>query len=358
MALEKELEAELVDNKEQVFKRPTTLKEIIRGRNEYLTISSFEDIISVLETKKQDEIAIIQSEVEIIPKNQYNEDIYYSAQNFSKRGPLVQLDTLNGILYKLKEEKWGPTKARIEASKSETYKNSQEHYAGWLWFDPKRTAHVLHPTTVIEGHRIQAYALKSMNIQEKIEFPNPRFYHANDSKIKTVRVLVPSRTEKKHSILMENLTDPEDSESFVQWTRFNTRHKCKHKEEDFSFRFRDYVTYCPHDVAAHAAYSRKIAEETGKIILQPFPLFRESILRLYLSLAYDTVKTEQKIENNKIKTKQRALTLAEIDPIIMYAWLNYKNFNTFYVPAPSKGYKKMSQYNWAKSGDGIKIKDD
>ncbi len=353
-----ELQLELVDNKEQIFKRPKTVKEIIRERSKFIETASLDGIIESLEVKKADQILIIHSNFNIIPKDQHNNNIYYSAQNFSKRGPLVELDTLGGIQRELKEKKWGPTKARIAASKLDKYKNSNEHYIGWYWKDIKGTSHIVHPTTVIEGHRIHAFALKSKNINDKIIFPLPENYHAHDSNLRTVRVKVPSRTEKKHNILMENLTDQNNIEEYVQWTRFNTRHKCKHKEEDFSFRFRDYVTYCPHDIAAHVAYSRKTAMEKGKIPLQPFPLFRESILKLYLSLAYDTIKIDVKIDNGKIKTKQRLLTLAEIDPIIMRAWLKYGNYNTFYVPAPSQGYKKMSEYNWNVSGDGIKIKTD
>jgi len=352
------LEAQLIDNKDQIFKRPKTIKEIIGNKADFIEIDSFENIIEILETKKSNQVAIIHSNVNIIPKDQYENNIYYNAQNFSKRGPLIELDTLGGTQRELKENKWGPLRARIAASKEEKYKNSKEHYIGWYWKDIKGTSHIVHPTTVIEGHRIHHFALKSKNIEDKIEFPLPEEYHANDSSLRTVRVKVPSRTEKKHIVLMENLTDPDDLESYVQWTRFNTRHKCRHKEEDFSFRFKDYITYCPHDVAAHVAYSRKIAAEKGKIILQPFPLFRESILRLYYSLAYDTIKIDMKRNEKKIITKQRPLTLAEIDPIIMRAWLKYGNYNTLYVPAPSQGYKKMSQYDWNISGDGIKIKTD
>lgn len=356
------LEAELVDNKEQIFKRPRNLKDILRGRSSFVETNSFEDIIPALETKKQNQVLIIHSNVEIIPKDQKGNSKFYNAQNYSKRGQAVRLYTFDGVKSRLIKNKWGATRARIQASKEEKYRNSDEHYIGWYWHDTKGIAHVLHPTTVIEGHRIHAFALKSTSIEDKIEFPKTQtggeYYHAHDSNLRTVRVLVPSRSERKHVILMENLTSPEDPEAYVQWTRFNTRHKCKHKEEDFSFRFRDYVTYCPHDIAAHVAYSRKIAQETGKIIQQPFPLFREATLRLYLSLAYDTIKIDTKTENGKLRTKQRPLTLAEIDPILMRTWLQYRNFNTFYVPSPKQGYKKMSEYNWAISADGMRFKED
>ena len=100
-----------------------------------------------------------------------------------------------------------------------------------------------------------------------------------------------------------------------------------------------------------------LAEEKKWIGFQPFPLFRESTLRLYLSLIYDTIKIDISAENGKIKTKQRPLSLAEIDPILMQTWLRYGNYNTFYVPVPTKGYKRMRDYNWSNSADGIKFED-
>ena len=62
------LETELIDDKTQIFKRPATIKEIARGRNSFLEIKSFEDIVPVLEERKSHQVAIIHPNIEIIRK--------------------------------------------------------------------------------------------------------------------------------------------------------------------------------------------------------------------------------------------------------------------------------------------------
>ena len=150
-----------------------------------------------------------------------------------------------------------------------------------------------------------------------------------------------------------------DKSKFIEWTRFKTNHACGFKQGDFGFRFNKYITYCPHDVAAHVAYSRKVAEKSGLIVPQPFPMFTEPTLRLYLSLLHDTMKID-KIDKNH--TKIRPLTFAEINPILMDAWLNYGNKATFFVRSMTKTYKtgppigerkRMKDYNWENSSPGM-----
>lgn len=348
MTLETILETELIDDKKQIFKRPSTKKEIFRER-QAIRIMSFEDIVPALEERTENQVAIIYPNVNIIPTDKNGVPEYYSAQNFSKRGPLVKLETFGK--QESVERQWSPIKARIQASKE--YKDLENNFVGWYWRDPEGYFHIVQPWMVLEGRRLEMLGQLTGNINYMTKIV--KTYSARDSQLRTIKAKVPSRSERKeHEVVMEHLTNVNDTLQYIEWTRFSTRHSCSFKTFDFGFRFPKSVTYCPHDIAAYVAYSRKIAKEKGRIILQPFPMFREAMLRLYLSLIYDTLKIDITPEG---KTKTRTLTFPEINPILMDAWLRYGNFNTFYVPAPTKGYKTMRDYNWNLSASGMKFRE-
>jgi len=347
--------AKKYEDRISTFDRPTSKKKIIGDRN-IIYVDNFYDIASAHESRKADEVVVIGPDVHIIPKGQY-----YSAQNYSKRGPLVELNTYSrrqDMEQMLIRSEWSPIKARIEAS--EKYKGKRdEHYVGWLWFDPEKKAHIVHPTTVLEGHRLHMHALQSADIGDKVELPKgddlSKSYHAADSNLRTQRARVPSKSggKKYDDVLLEHVTDLNDPQRFVEWTRMSTRHMCKHKQEDFSFKFSDYVTYCSHDVAAHATYSRRVAEEKHRVVFQPFPLFSEPMLGLHMGLIHDTMKLDVVVDGSKINTRLKPLSLPQIDPILMDTWLKHGNKKTFWVGAPTKGYKKMRDYNWESGGEGM-----
>jgi len=342
--------ADVIEDKKSVFQRPTAKKDIIKDRK-VITVDRFEDIVPALEHRKSYEAIIISPEVNIIPVNERGVPKFYSAQNFSKRGPLVRLKTFSQK--EMIEREWAPVVAREEACKR--YQNRKNNrYVGWLWWDQDNYAHIVHPSTVLEGHRLDNFALKSRNIENKVRFP--KSYHAHDSDMFSVRALVPSRSERKHTVIMENLTRLKNPKRFSEWTRFQTRHECPLKREDFSFKYKRRVTYCPHDVCAHAAYSRRVAERSRIVPVQPFPLFSEPTLRLYLSLINDTMKVETHRKNGKVRTRTKPLSFTEMDPILMSAWLTYGNQDTFYAKGPSKGYKRMRDYDWSPSSPGMPFK--
>ncbi|MCH7568373.1 MAG: hypothetical protein IIA87_03035 [Nanoarchaeota archaeon] len=345
--------SELVDDRKQIFRRPKTLKEIQKGRR-LLEVTSFSDIVPTHEKRKSTEAIVLHS-FKIIPPG------FYSAQNFSKRGALVELDTFNGDEARLIEEKLSPRRAREEAEKSGKYSPEDGPFVGWTWIDPEGRNHIVHPTTVIEGHRIHMYALKSRSIRDQIEL---RVYSASDSNLRTIKALVPSRSgEKKHEVVIEHVTDLDDPERFVEWTRLETRHECPHKRNDFSFRFKKTVTYCPHDTAAYAAHSRRVGEEKRRVIFQPFPLFTEPYLRLFFGLAYHTVIVDTEIKGGKPTSRTRPPTFPEIDAVLMDAWLTKGDAPTLFVPTQTKTYssgpsrkgKKMRDYIWSPDTPGMQF---
>ncbi len=340
---------ELVDDREGIFKRPRTKKDIFRDR-QVLQIERFEDIVPTLERRTEHQAALILPNVRIIPVDESGNPQFYSAQNFSKRGQFVRLPTY-GIQESM-DKQWSSLKARIQASEDPQYKGSNEHFSYLVWRDQNGIYHIIQPWTVVEGRRLEMVSRQSKDIADKIEIVKE--YNAKDSNLKNVLVKVPSRGEKrKRTVILEGLTSPEDPRRHVEWMRFSTRHSCGIKEGNFTFAFDKYATYCPHEVAAHVAYSRQIFEKTGKIIDQPFPLFREPMLRLYLSSIYDTMIAEA---DAKGKIKTRALTFPEINPILINGWLRYGNKHTLFVQNPEKhpeDYKAMRNYNWANSAPGM-----
>lgn len=346
--------AEIVDNRRTIFSRPSTIRDINRGRN-IVEVSSFQDIVPALEQRRDDETILITQDVNIIPRDESGAPQYYSAQNFSKRGPLIRLRTY-GVGESIKR-KWDPLKALIEAN--ERFTHSPNQYVGWYWTDPEGYTHIVQPWMVLEGRRLEMFARKSQNIQDKIEIRKGK-YHAKDSHLRAARVLVPSRSgAEKHDIILEHLTDPKDPSRHVEWMRFSTRHECGFKRGNFGFRFRKSVTYCPHDVAAHVAYSREVYEKTRLIIPQPFPLFTEPMLRLYLSAIYDAMIRET--IDNAGHTRTRPLSFPEINPILMDARKRYGNKQTFFVKQKGKRYqtkqaeKSMHEYNWQNSAPGMQF---
>jgi len=349
--------AALLDNRKEIFERPKAIRDIIRDR-EMIFVGKFADIVPALERRKDYEVVVIGPNVNIIPLDKNGIPEYYSAPNFSKRGPLVKLQTFTkeGQI----DRQWSDLKARIDAE--ERYKNGYDRensrYVGWYWHDFDGVAHIVHPWTVIEGRRLEMYCHKSTNIDEKIILK--KSYHANDSPLINVSSKVPSRSEEKpHIVVMQHLTNPKDPQRFAEWTRFKTRHECGIKQGGFSFRFRKYEIYCPHEVAAHVDYSRDVAMKSGIIVPQPFPMFTEPTLRLCLSALYDTIKVD---EMEKGHRRSRPLSVFEINPILMDAWFTYSNKSTFFVRSPTQTYKtgppigqrkRMVDYDWSKSAPGM-----
>src|SRR3989344_1584583 len=114
---------ELIDDRSEIFRRPKSKKEVIGGRTSFLEIRNFKDIAPTLSNRRANQVGVIT--FQIIPPN------FYSPQNFSKRGPLVELNTFNGDVSELVNNQWSDLKARIQAS--EEYSREEGSYVGWMW---------------------------------------------------------------------------------------------------------------------------------------------------------------------------------------------------------------------------------
>tara|TARA_Y100000310_G_scaffold343431_1_gene451017 strand:+ start:2312 stop:3394 length:1083 start_codon:yes stop_codon:yes gene_type:complete len=351
--------AEINDDRESFFARPKT-KRAIFGDKKIISIKRFRDILPALEHRKKGEAILIFPNIDLVPSH------YRSAQNLSKRGDTVVLGTFGGDPKRLRENAWSPIKARI-AAEEETYasihldKLENQRLIGWSWVDPENLTHLVRPSITIEGHRINAYSLKRGRIQDKIEFPKGvEGYSASDSPLKTIPVLVPSKSEgRKRKVQLEHITGLDDPRRHEEITRFTTRHECPFKQNDFTFRPPRTVTYCQHDAAAYAALGRKVGEDSGRVILQPFPLFSEPMLKLHLSLQYDTMKMDIDSKGN---AKTRPLTFPEMDVVEMFAWAKHGNKATFFAPSmtrtyetgpPIKNRKRMRHYDWNHTTGGM-----
>ena len=335
-----------LENRISAFERPKTKREIVRGRKQ-IHVDSFTDIVPALENRKNNEVLMIGPSVDIIPRDESGIPQYYSAQNFSKRGPLVRLQTFNKN--QSIDKKWSPVKARIDASKR--HKFSDKRWAGWFWRDPENVAHTVQPWMVVEGRRIEMFGHLTGFPEDKVEIT--KTYRAKDSNLISIWTKVPSRSsELKHDVVMHNLTSLLDPSRHFEWPRFYTEHSCAFKRGAFSFRFPRANNYCMHEISSHAGYSRTVGEKSGLIILQPAPMVTEPMVRLYLSSIYDTMKIDPTPSG---RGKSRPLSVFEINPILMDAWLRYGNKKTFWVSTPSKGHKKMSEYDWQNSAPGMEF---
>lgn len=351
--------AELIDERKELFRRPKAIKEIMLGEQP-IEVTRPEELLLAAQYRGTKPLLI--HGFDLIPP------CYYSAANFGKRGPLVELPTFEGNARKLIDNRWSELHARIKAC--ETYRNSKKQFVGWTWADPEGRHHVLRPTTSFEGHRLHMYSLQATSIEDKIEVKKE--YGAHDSSAKTVSVLVPSRSNKqKYEILVQHVTDANDPARFAEWTRLDTNHFCPQKTFDrVTFRFADrggVVNYCPHDIAAHVAYSRKIGEEKKRIIPQPFPLMTEPFVRLAITLLHHTAKVDIDTKAGKVRTHTRPLTYQEADTVLMDAWKTFDNRYTLFVESPTKAYKRgaplaerktMRQYDWSINGPGMPFRHD
>ena len=351
------------------LQRPTSTREIV-GSRRVIEVKDFRDIVPALEARKAGEVVLID-EVSIIPPGEENTPSpYYSTQNFSKRGPMIELITFGPN----KEGKicWlSPTESLIETSTSGSWRTTpEERHVAWFWrespTDDKSLVHILRPHEFIVGWMLYQRSQQQEKPEFKIELRDEA-YSAVDSPNRAFRARVPSKdAEQKYDILLEHVPLPKNPVKARTWKEFNARHECPYRREDFSFRFQRYTTYCHHIWAAYAALSSRIAKESGAVIDQPAPLFAEATQRLFISSLWDVVIRESYEQDNRQHSRTRILTFPEADTLVLDAWKRYGNRYTMFVHTskqrkrhpptgdPTLAYKPMHNYNWALGDqDGI-----
>lgn len=343
----------------EFFKRPKTVKAILGG-SDVIEVPRFDLILPATQMrrrgdkKRKDQALLIGRGVDIIPSG------FYSHNNASKRGSFIELKTYGDEENMLKE--WSPLQARIQASQdlfNHERLEGGERFFGWSWHDPEEVRHVVRPYAVLFGRIIDKYSQNSNDIQDKVEYV--KTLTAEDSDLSSHTFRIPSRSgSKKEKLTLDHLTKKAtDPRRFAEWPRFRThknQHECGFSYGRTTFVEDNIVDYCPHDVAAHVALSRKLAEDKKGIILQPFPMFTEPLLDVFMTLTYHTMIDAQGGDG---RFRKRPLTFPEIDVLIMQAWLEYGNRETFYVATKSKqsqrgvaprDIKTMSEYDWSRDG--------
>lgn len=343
----------------EVFSRPG-VRKIAEGRNP-VYIDNFLDLVGFHEQRNKKEYAVVSPDAHIIPKDK----VYYSATNFGKRGPLVWLNTFSGCKdqeaqeQRLMREEFSFLKARIQAW--EKHRGLRDvHHVGFAWKDPRGGVHIVHPSDCIEGVRLIMDGLQSGSIEDMATNSGDKEYSAGDSHQASPAIWVPSRSRKgKGQIVLEHMTDPEDSKRHYESTYFDARHMCKSREwGGVTFGHKHKTVYCPHIGAALFKRTLDVARlksrNAKRIILQPMPvLFSEPMLRLYLGLIYDTLKVDSEIKDNGVRFPKRELSFEETDVVLLDAWKKHGNKPTFWRGAPTKGYKPMRKYNWDSEGSGL-----
>jgi hypothetical protein len=335
---------EMVDDKHDIFVRPKTLKQIFKNKREVLVAESIDDLIELAETRKPDQGLVLHQN--IIPQN----SSFYSAQNFSKRGPLVELNPEKGCL-----------EARRDAC--EEYKHEDGPYVAWSWEDSFGVRVYMRPTAIIQGHMIFTKGVNSKFIKDKVELREGGPYHARDSKLNTIKALVPSRSGKdKYQVIVEGLSDLKNLSGNGSWGDIRSIHECPFLKYDFTFRFSGTRTLDPHVVAAILAYSARVGSPSRRIIPQPIPFFQEPVLRLYTTLAYHTAISEVQVDGSVVKTRTRKISYPEIDVMMLHNWFKKGNQQTFFVRGQTQTYatgppvgerKRMKDYDWSINAPGL-----
>jgi len=353
------------DRRTGVFPRPANAKQVFEGRNveDAIIVDRFSDIVSANEERGEGQVVVI--DFDIIPPGEYENVV-----NFAKRGPQVMLP-IPRTEDELISTKTSGVRARISAS--QVYRRrANERFAGISWIDPENYLHALKLWTVIEGHRMHQASKAARDIRDKIEIPGwaGGKYSAGDSYLKTVVGKVPSRSgDRKYTVDLKNIVrDPKDPRAFAEWARFRGG-----DDPESPFRrwaevtfgnvprgVRGPLCYSPHIWALYTTLSERIAQETGEIIMQPGPLFTEPMLRLYLGMTQDTLMRGHTLsrdctENVRAHSSLRTPHYAEVEPVLINAWLTRGNKATLFAHSPKKGHKRMSEYNWDSHGPGMKF---
>jgi hypothetical protein len=333
------------EQRQSAFKRPTSKKDIV-GDREIILVDSFQDIIPAHESRKADQVVMISPGVNLIPSN------FTGPVNFVKRGNYITLQTFGRE--ESIDKQWSPEKARISSNESIQARpyNSKWRFAAFHWRDSDGVNHILEPWQVIEGRRIEMFGHLFPDIEDRVEVK--KIYSASDSNLISIAGKVPSRSkDAKFDLVLINQTRLNDSTKHYEWPRIRSNHSCDYKTwADTTFALRNHYRHCMHEVALHAAYSRQVGDKKRRIVHQPFPMITEPFTRLYLSLLHDTMKKDLS-DSGSLRT--RPLSHLETNPILMDAWIRYGNHDTLWVSSPTKGHKRMSQYDWQNSAAGMPI---
>lgn len=348
----------LSNNRKDYYRRSKNVKELLKGRKKKIYVEKFEEIVPAHEERKEDEVVILSPQIELFNPNQFRD-----ARNFSKRGEFIKLET-----HRPDGTPRGFTEALIHAL-DETPSNlenlNKSRFSGYMWTDPERYDHFLHETTIIQSNIFHLFPFHSPSIQNQIKLG--KLYSASDSHLRNRRVLVPTkRGAKDIEVIVEHLTGARDPRRFEEWPRIRTRHECPKKREDFSFNSENYVTYDHHDGIAILRAAREIGETDGRIPMVPIPLATEPMIRLYIGLAYHTLKLDLNLERETGRTGLRSLSTPEIDPVLVHTALNYGHKATHWVSSPTRAYqddggtltygKRMRDFDISIDSGGIPFK--
>lgn len=350
------VQLDLTDSKEGIFKRPKTVRDLIGSKRE-IRVNNLSETLDAVQERDENQGIIYQGPL-IVP------DDFYSAQNFSKRGPFVELNTFarkpenraNPRL--LIENQQSELKARIAAIKGA---DTIGPWLGWMWRDPEAILHMVRPTAVVEGRKLEHFCRVSKNVNDKIHIKER--YSVNGGQGYTIIAQVPSRSDDPYDdMTLQHVPCATGDHRYVEWTRLSSDHRCKFKTKDFTFRAKRVERYCPHDVAAFVTYSRIEAAEQRNIPPQVFPLFTEPILRAFTGLTRHAIVIEEFKEDGKTRHRSRPFTFPEIDAVLMAAWVRYGNQQTFFVRSQNKHYrtgppigqrKTMPNYDWSNNAPGL-----
>lgn len=323
--------------RERIFRRPTTLRDILGDKKRIVYIDGLEKAVSKIEELSSYEGALITCD--IIPGG--FEGRYYSWQNFLKRGPLVNLRAPRTIRDSI-EKQASSVKLRREAfDRLSNLKIVGRIRAGYAWTSLRRglDKNMVTLDDCLKGAWLYSFCQKSRNIEDKIEIVKRYGLRGGDREV--VKFRVPSRSEnKKHLVTLVSVPLINTKERYAVWRDLRSKHNCGIKENDFSFRYQTHDVWCPHEIAAYLSLAKRVADETGKIMIMPFALATESQLDYWKKLYYNCMKQNTLIIKGKLRRTTRPLNKAEIE-ILLWLRVGEKNHDKTYWAK-----KKLQDYLW------------
>ncbi|MFH1327119.1 MAG: hypothetical protein ABIH59_03260 [archaeon] len=296
--------------RKQVFKRLTTLRDIIGNKNDVVYIDRIEEVVSKVEELGSDKGALIVCD--IVPGG--FEGRYYSWQNFLKRGPLVDLRAPRTIKESIESQASSVKLRRKAFDRLSDLEVADRIKAGYAWTSLRRglVKNMVTLDDCLKGAELYSFCQGSRDIRDKIEIIGR--YHIIGEKSEVVKFKVPSMSEnKKYEVTLASVPLVRTKERYAVWRDLRSKHTCKIKENDFSFRYQVHDVWCPHEIAAYLSLAKRVADETGKIMMMPFALATESQLNFWKKLYNSCIREVVSVEKGKLRRRTRPLNKAEIE---------------------------------------------
>ena len=322
------------------FYKPNNLDAYLAGKT-LATIkgASRTELVEIIESLSPSEAILLEDQ--IIPYGP-TPPSYRHSLNFLKRGREVILPVPSAA--RDCDDTTDPLRLRRLAVDR---MDPAQNYCGFAWRpvrDHKRKRKV-HLDDCLAAGKLFAFAEKSTG-KNRITLREYDDVDAVSYMGATYVCEVPSRSsDKVYPFQVRSVPVPRSSGEYAVWTDIDTnRHDCEVSVKGrFTFRDRAHqVTFCPHEIAAYFAISKHRYGKDGKLMLQPFPLFTQSMVDYWKHL-HTNVLIQSPYEHpktGKVHMRRRPLNMAEREALLQSKVALRKHEATLFAK------RKIREYDW------------